>query len=576
MFLLYLFSLPLYAQISAQVDRQLLTEDETLQLIINTEGDDKSLDPDLSVLDTDFNILGTSQSSQLQIINGNTRSSKQWQITLHPKRTGDLFIPEIPLGTKNTQAIKIKVISAAQLDPQGQGHRPVFVESSIDKSNPYVQEQVILTVRLFHKVPIHNGSLTQPEINNAVVEKVGDDVKGRTEKNGQLYDVIERRYAIFPQKSGHIEIPAIHFEGAIARAQQGQVNNFNRGFFADPFSMIQNTQTLRTRSKPISISVKTIPDSFKGKHWLPAHSLRLQEKWTPDTANFEVGQAITRTITLIGEGVTSSQLPSLNIPNVDKINIYPDQSIQENRSNENGILGLTQQKLALLPNEKGQVMLPEIRIPWWNTQTNRYEVATLPAKKITITTSSKTQTGLTTNELPHTEQPTADNESNSPAKTPVSQSTSHRAWFITAVFATLWLATLYLWQKERAKNRYPTPAIVQRDPPPTLSLDALQKSLREHCAANHPSAARTTLLQWARQRWPSSAIHHLGDIINHCEDSDCVEQIQKLDNALYAQSETWQGHDLYQAFTSWLNEQQTKGDTKNTQTAQLPKLFHNH
>ncbi len=573
---LYLFPLPLYAQISAQVDRQLLTEDETLRLIIHTEGDDKELDPDLSVLNSDFNILGTSQSSQLQIINGNTRSSKQWQITLHPKRTGDLLIPEIPLGTKKTQAIDIKVVGAAQLDPQEQAKRPVFVESQIDKANPYVQEQVILTVRLFHNVPIHNGSLTQPEINNAVVEKIGDDIKGRMEKNGQLYDVIERRYAIFPQKSGQIEIPAIHFEGAISRARQGQQNSFNRGFFSDPFSMMQNTQTLRTRSTPININVKTIPDSFSGQHWLPAHSLRLQEKWTPDTTNFEVGQAVTRTITLIGEGVTASQLPSLDTPDIARISIYPDQSIQENRSNENGILGLTQQKLALLPNEEGMVTLPEVRIPWWNTQTNRYEVATLPAKKITITASSKAQAGLSTNTLPHTEMQLAVGEEQShEAKTPASQTNVHWSW-LTVVFATLWLITLYSWQRERTKNRLPRPTAIQHSKGPTHSLNALQKIFQKHCADNNPSAARTALLQWAQQRWPTKPIRHLGDVIKHCDHSPCAEHIQELDNALYAQSKTWQGNELYQAFTSWLNEQQTQERTKGAHTAQLPELYHNH
>lgn len=572
--LLFSIALPSSAQITANVDRQLLSEDETLRLIIEARGKHKDSNPDLTPLQQDFDVLGTSQSSRMQIINGQTDSSKQWHITLAPKRSGQLVIPPIGFDNQSTQAIKVQVIDAAELSQQTGNARPIFIEASVDKEIPHVQEQIILTVRLYHKVQIHNGSLSQPELSNALVEKIGDDKTLRLQKDGQLYDVIERRYALFPQQSGTLNIPALVFEGAIPDARQRQQNNsgFGRGFFSDPFDMLQPTRNVRIRSNALTLNVNKIPDNFKDQNWLPARSIRLQESWEPNKNRYEIGQPITRTITVIAEGLAASQIPELTIPSVDQVNIYPDQTARENRANDNGIVGLMQQKLALLPNAQGDVTLPEVKIPWWNTQTKRYETAHLPAKTLSFF-ASPSSTPSTKNPTPsiNTNTENLDNFSSRTAFTTSTQGENYWPW-VSAALLCLWISTLFLFLQERKKTSNRLNAAEKTQGQKQLSLNQLFTEVKAHCQTNNAKATRSALIQWARQKWQTEHIRSLGDIKSFCPNPRCLSAIDELNNALYTEQANWQGNELFLAFQAFNEQNQTHRENTAKQNT-LPGLY---
>ena len=562
-------TLPSFAQVTSSVDRQLISDEETFHLIIEAKGDDRDHDPDLSPLRENFDILGSSQSSRMQIINGRTDASKQWQITLAPKRTGSLTLPAIPVGNKRTQAISIKVISAAQTQQQTGKLRPIIVEASVDKTSPYVQEQVILTIRLYHIAQLRSASMSEPELNNAVIEKIGEDKPSREQKDGQLYDVIERRYAIFPQQSGSLDIPPIRFEGAVVETRR---NNANRGFFNDPFDMLQPTKTIRTQTKVITLNVKTIPTDFQGQHWLPAKALQLQEQWSPDSTQFEIGEPITRTIVIAAQGVISSQLPNLDVPSLKEINIYPDQTAQENRHNENGVLGLMQQKLALLPNASGEVTLPEISIPWWNTQTQRNEVATLPAKTITLVASTETSSSTpdisTENEQ---QQLSQDPSNNLPTRTITNNAKPYWTW-LTFIFGGLWFITLYFWWRERSKSQH-TSLKPKTTDTKQINAKQLMQQLTTHCEQNNAQKTRDTLITWAQFYWPTQTIRTLADIQNQCGDDRLIEEIKELNHSLYTSTaEAWNGKSLLNALKDF-KIKPVKSNAASATPNNLPQLY---
>ena len=64
--LILIFPNLIWAKTAAQIDRATIEEGETFQLTIQTDGDE----PDLSKLNQDFDVLGTSRSSKVSIING--------------------------------------------------------------------------------------------------------------------------------------------------------------------------------------------------------------------------------------------------------------------------------------------------------------------------------------------------------------------------------------------------------------------------------------------------------------------------------------------------------------------------
>ena len=74
--LLLLISTSLWADVSASLGRNTIYDGDTVTLTIETNDRNHSGEPDLAVLQQDFEVLGISNSKQVQIINGR-RTDKQ-------------------------------------------------------------------------------------------------------------------------------------------------------------------------------------------------------------------------------------------------------------------------------------------------------------------------------------------------------------------------------------------------------------------------------------------------------------------------------------------------------------------
>jgi len=116
----------------------------------------------------------------------------------------------------------------------------------------------------------------------------------------------------------------------------------------------------------------------------------LIESWPANSQEFRVGEPVTRTLTLRANGLGSSQLPEIHASVPDGIKQYPDQPVRENRVDDNGLVAISQQKVALIPARPGTFVLPEVEIPWWNTRTDELEYARLPARPIDVLPAAAT------------------------------------------------------------------------------------------------------------------------------------------------------------------------------------------
>ena len=173
----------------------------------------------------------------------------------------------------------------------------------------------------------------------AVIEKLGEDKSYEVQRGRNQYLVIERQYAIFPQKSGLIKIDPIIF--------QGQVGGAGR-LFIDPFG--PQPQAVMKRSKSLELNVKPVPDTFTGSSWLPATKLELSEQWSSDPLKINQGEPVTRTLKLEARGLPASQLPEIVSELDKKLKQYPDQPILDEKYDRHGLNGIRQQKTALIPS----------------------------------------------------------------------------------------------------------------------------------------------------------------------------------------------------------------------------------
>ena len=207
------------AGVRAQLDRNKVYEGDSVKLIIESDGR-QSGEPDLATLNKDFKVLGTNTSTQVSIINGRRSDKTSWTVQLEPRQPGKLRIPPISLGSEQTEALELEVaVVPEHVAAEQSEHVFIEVEADFDEQNLYVQQQIPYTVRLYYDDHIVNGELEAPQPEQAVVETLGEDKRYAVNRNGRRYNVIERQYAISPEKSGQLQIPPVSFKGQMTSPQ---------------------------------------------------------------------------------------------------------------------------------------------------------------------------------------------------------------------------------------------------------------------------------------------------------------------------------------------------------------------
>ncbi len=373
----------------AELDRNRIVEGETINFTLTVPGDVDG-EPDFTPLEQDFDILDRAQSNHTSIVNGRMSSQRVWRLVLAPKTRGLLTVPPIPVGRlQSLPPGGLKVLPAGSQDA-GTESPPVFIEVEATPESPFVQGQLVYKVRILHRVKLREGTLSDPGVQGALLERLGEDTSYRAFRNGHNYNVIERRYAVFPQQSGRLVIEGPVLSASVAVNNQRRRGLSQRFFGRDPFAdfpdiggFFQETQPVRVRGKRLEVDVKPQPAGATGV-WLPAQSLTLTESWTPETGEFRVGEPVTRTLTLEARGLSDAQLPDLEMPSVDGLKIYPDQPQAEQNLVEGTLQATKRIKAALVPTRPGRFDLPEIRVNWWDTDTDQAQTAVVPARNIEV------------------------------------------------------------------------------------------------------------------------------------------------------------------------------------------------
>jgi hypothetical protein len=549
--LLLLFSLLVGTSISFAADnikvftdRNPVRLNESFHLVFEVDNT-VSDNPDFTPLQKDFDILNQSQSSQINIINRQQHSSKKWQLTVIAKRAGNLVIPSIHFGNDRSTP-SIITVQQTQASEPGQASTDIFLEVDAEPKNPYVQSQVIYTVRLFFAINFNNASLSEPKIagGEGIVEKLGEDAQYKTQRNGKRFQVLERKYAIFPQQSGDVTIEPLLLDAKISDGRRSRSLFDDFGFLGQ-----SRTRTKRLRSEAIALEVRAIPKTFTGQHWLPAKQLNLQENWSEEPPQFKAGEPATRTLTLLADGLTAGQLPefsqfpsSSSPQNQGEFKQYPDKPKLDEQGTAQGVISRRAEKVAIIPSEAGNYTLPAIEIPWWNTKTDRMEIARLAARTISVQPADNVPQPVQPNPAPIAIQPTP---TDTPIKTPIIQqpTTNHWTW-LSLILAIGWLSTIIAWWRTRRKTKS-TPK------PETLNDKALIKKLKQACHNNDLKQVKEALISFAQMHWQNNAPHSLGGIAPRC-DEPLQTEIQALNRLLYCKkAENWQGAGLWKAFKAY-------------------------
>ena len=492
------------AELSATVDRREIAMGETLRLTLLGDAGEQPAEIDLTPLSRDWEILSRSSATNARFINGQNQVTRTLEMELAPLREGTLSIPSLTAGGRNTTPLSIRVNPEPVVAP---GDALVLFEASVESDSVYVQAETILTVTLQQAINLDGGEISAFDIPDAVVENLERRSFQRRVGN-RTWLVTELRYAVYPQKSGKLTIPAIGFS-----AREVQPGRSLLG--------ARLGRRLRLTSEPIEMNVKSVPTSFPGEVWLPARDLTLEENWSIDPEALNVGDSTTRTLTLVGRGLQGSQLPPLSSVqgalNIPELRFYPDQEAIDQSELADGLQGRRVQSEALVARSGGAWVLPEIRIPWWNTDTDQLEFAVIPARKVAVAASQALDSTLS---------PTA----TTGTITASTQSAPQWLWILSASGWVISLVLAVLLWLSRQPQQIAAPGATSGSASPETIRQSLVAA-RRAIEAQDAAALRSAILDWGALH-SGSAVASLQKLASMTSPT-LAAKLVTLDEALY-------------------------------------------
>jgi len=253
-----------------------------------------------------------------------------------------------------------------------QGTEPPRLEVELSDHQPYVQENVLLKLRVVSDQNLETATPELPNSNDVLLQKVeGPKASSRTGARGNPEIVNEFVYTLTPLRAGNVEVPPLRVTGTFYG------NGYGYGQSGDRRYEAASPEPIRLQVRPAMASVRP---------WLPLQDLAL--KATLDSGGeVEEGQPVTLTLELTAVGATGSQLPSMeSLLRSPDFRVYREQTLNEGYLSSDGrrLQGQRTEYYTLVPRTGGKLQLPEIRVAWWNVTTGTKEYAGLPIRTLQV------------------------------------------------------------------------------------------------------------------------------------------------------------------------------------------------
>ena len=356
-----------------------------------------------------FNVVGgpfTSTSSSIQVVNGSvTRSTRiSYTFAVQATRDGTFRIGAASLtvdGNKvSSEPFEVKVLpddgsSAASgggvNSSQGQGQqstsdpqvsgKDLFLRCIPSKKSVCVGEQVVLTYKLYTKVPVSSVSVSKMPSYAGFWTKDISDNSGKLKQSSEYVNGIEyttaeiQKVIIVPQRSGNLTIDPMTME-CIAqirteRSSRRSMDPFE-AFFNDPFfnNNITNVQK-ELSSQSLTIDVKSLPENGKPDSFAGAVG-NYKFSSSIDKEELSTNEAVTITFTVSGSGnIELLQMPEPVFP--PDFEVYDPKITTNVDASSQGMTGTKKAEYLAIPRRAGSFSVQPVEFTFFNPSTGTYQ-----------------------------------------------------------------------------------------------------------------------------------------------------------------------------------------------------------
>ncbi len=329
-----------------------------------------------------FRILsGPSTLRSTQIINGAVTSTSSYIWTLRPRMTGKQVIPSLAVKvggtTLHTAPVSIEVIPAAAASgPAGSDSAPpIYLEADVDRKQVYRGEQVTVTWTLYTQLNISGWEIVSlPNLTGFWNEELFApnklQLRERVVEGRRYYMAVVRRMALFPTRSGELEVDPLVLKMGVQIRDRRRLDPF-----FDDFSIFSpGSVEHRVVSSP-AVVVKVAPTPAENRP--PDYNGvvgRYSLSGNLDHQEVAQDEAVTLTLTISGEGnFKTLEAPPIDFPS--GLEVF-DPKVSSEPSLGDIIGGSKTVEYVIIPRRVGTFTVPQVRLPYFNPATKRHEVKT--------------------------------------------------------------------------------------------------------------------------------------------------------------------------------------------------------
>ena len=358
-----------------------------------------------------FTVVGgpfTSSSSSFSMVNGSMSHTVRCTYTfaLQAYQEGTFHVGSATLTVKgkkiSSEPFDIKVIpddgshaapsgggsSSGQgqsqqntSDPQVSG-KDLFIRVIPSKKSAYVGEQVVLTYKLYTKVPVSSLSVERmPSYAGFWTKDITDNNGGSLRQTSEYINGIEytaaeiQKIVVVPQRSGTLPIDPMIIECiAQIRTESNSQRSMDpfEAFFNDPF-FNRNIANVRKEltSQTLNLEVKSLPENGKPASFAGAVG-NFNFKSEIDKTELNTNEAFTLTLTVSGTGnVELLQMPTPVFP--PDFEVYDPKITMNVNNNANGLSGTKKAEYLVIPRRAGSFTVPAVEFSYFDPSKGSYQ-----------------------------------------------------------------------------------------------------------------------------------------------------------------------------------------------------------
>lgn len=365
--------------------------DQSFNFTIKIKDIDTDPEVDISpILDNFSVIMGPNIGSEYKFINGKKSTSRSISWTIIAKKSGELKIPRLKVILDDKKYFTEELIMNVSKKATDTLATDMFLKIEVSDLDVRIGEQVIITYTFFTRIASKVLSTEFPKYKDFWVEKLFDpagkqikpeawndiEINGYKYKSIKIYEV-----ALFPLSEGKFDLNSMIMKIETKEKDPG----IRRLFWDDPFfdTFSQRTRAKLLVSDPVIIEVSplsNIPQNFTGA----VGKFTLNSSLS--NSNIDEGSPTVFKVVLNGEGNLSNiGRPKIIFP--DDIDVFEGETKAEKNISDD-FSGSIIWEYNLIPRKNGIFIIDAIEIPYFNSVTKSWSIASSKDIKLNVNKST--------------------------------------------------------------------------------------------------------------------------------------------------------------------------------------------